>query len=89
MIEISYKDAKTLCIKNVDKKEVNFVFEDKKVFLEDFDVAYPGEYEKSGNLLEVKKYTDILFYKFLIDGKHMCIITADAFELKEEIVGFF
>jgi hypothetical protein len=89
MIEISYKDPKTLCVKNDDKKEVNFVFEDKKVFLEDFDVSHPGEYEKSGNLLEVKEYTDILFYKFLIDGKHMCIVTADAFDLKEEIVSFF
>lgn len=89
MIEISYKNSKTLCIKNSDKKEINFVFEDKKVFLEDFDVSHPGEYEKSGNLLEVKDYTDILFYKFLVDGKHMCIITADAFDLKEEIVSFF
>lgn len=89
MIEISYKNAKTLCVKNADKKEINFEFEDKKVFLEDFDVSHPGEYEKSGNLLEVKKYSDILFYKFLVDGKHMCIITADAFDLKEEIVSFF
>jgi len=49
----------------------------------DFDVTYQGEYEKSGNLLEVKEYTDLLFYKFLIDGKHMCIIYSDSFELKE------
>ncbi len=89
MIEISYKNTSTICIKNADKKEINFAFEDKKVFLEDFDVSHPGEYEKSGNLLEVKEYTDILFYKFLVDGKHMCIITADAFDLKEEIVSFF
>lgn len=89
MIEISYKNAKTLCIKNADKKEVNFAFEDKKVFLEDFDVTHPGEYEKSGNLLEVKKYTDLLFYKFLIDTKHVCIVTSDSFDLKEEIVSFF
>lgn len=89
MIEISYKNSSTLCVKNSDKKEVLFAFEDKKVFLEDFDVTHPGEYEKSGNLLEVKEYTDILFYKFLIDGKHMCIVTSDSFDLKEEIVGFF
>jgi len=89
MIEISYKDASTLCVKNSDKKEIIFKFEDKKVFLEDFDVTHPWEYEKSWNLLEVKAYTDILFYKFLVDGKHLCIITADAFDLKEEIVSFF
>jgi len=89
MIEISYKNPTTITIKNSDKKEINFTFEDKKVFLEDFDVSHPGEYEKSGNLLEVKEYTDLLFYKFLIDGKHMCIVTSDSFELKEEIVSFF
>lgn len=89
MIEISYKNASTLTIKNSDKKEINFAFEDRKVFLEDFDVTHPGEYEKSGNLLEVKEYTDILFYKFLVDGKHLCIVTSDSFELKEEILSFF
>ena len=89
MIEISYKDASTLCIKNADKKEINFAYDDKKMFLEDFDVTFPGEYEKSGNLLEVKEYTDILFYKFLVDGKHLCVVTSDSFELKEEIVSFF
>ncbi len=89
MIEISYKNDHTLCIKNADKKDVFFEIDDKKVFLEDFDVSFPGEYEKSGNLLEVKEYTDLLFYKFLIDGKHICIVTSDSFELKEEIVGFF
>lgn len=89
MIEISYKNEATITIKNSDKKDIFFAFEDKKVLLEDFDVSHPGEYEKSGNLLEVKEYTDILFYKFLIDGKHMCIVTSDSFELKEEIVSFF
>lgn len=89
MIEISYKDSAVISIKNSDKKEIFFHFEDRKVFLEDFDVTHPGEYEKSGNLLEVKNYTDILFYKFLVDGKHLCIVTSDSFELKEEIVSFF
>lgn len=89
MIEIKYTNPTTLTLVNSDKKEVNFVFEERKVYLEDFDVSHPGEYEKSGNLLEVKEYTDILFYKMLIDGKHVCIITSDSFDLKEEIVSFF
>ena len=37
----------------------------------------------------MKEYTDILFYKFLIDGKHLCIVPSDSFELREEIIGFF
>lgn len=89
MIEISYKNEDTIVIKNADKKEVFFNYNDNTVHLEDFDVTHQGEYEKSGNLLEVKEYTDILFYKFLIDAKHLCIVTSDSFDLKEEIVGFF
>lgn len=89
MIEIKYTNPTTLTLLNSDKKSVNFDYEARKVYLEDFDVSHPGEYEKSGNLLEVKEYTDLLFYKLLIDGKHICIVTSDSFELKEEIVGFF
>lgn len=89
MIEIKYTNPTTLTLINSDKKEVNFVFDERKVFLEDFDVTHPWEYEKSWNLLEVKEYTDLLFYKLLIDGKHVCIVTSDSFDLKEEILGFF
>jgi len=89
MIEISYKDANTLCIKNADKKEVTYNVESREVTMDGFDVSHQWEYEKSWNLLEVKEYTELLFYKFLIDGKHMCIIYSDSFELKEEIVSFF
>ncbi len=89
MIEISYKNSDTLSIKNADKKEIFFNVSEKTVHMEDYNVTHPGEYEKSGNLLEVKQYTDLLFYKFLIDGKHMCIVTSDSFDLKEEIVTFF
>ena len=89
MIDISYKNPHILVIKNADKKEVFFDFDAGKVSLEDYQVSFPGEYEKSGNLLEVKEYTDLLFYKFLIDGKHLCIVASDSFEMKEEIIGFF
>ncbi len=89
MIEISYKKWPVLAIKNSDKKEIFFDTQTRQVLLEDFDASHPGEYEKWGNLLEVKEYTDLLFYKFLIDGKHVCIIYSDSFELKEEIVSFF
>lgn len=89
MIEISYKKNNLLCVKNADKKEIAFDTELRTVMMDGFNVTYQWEYEKSGNLLEVKEYTDLLFYKFLIDGKHMCIIYSDSFELKEEIVKFF
>ncbi len=89
MIEISYKNEHTLCIKNTDKKEVTLDFDAGKVHMDDYDVSFPGEYEKSWNLLEVKEYSDIMFYKFLIDGKHLCIVSSDSFDMKEEIIGFF
>jgi len=89
MIEISYKKANIICVKNADKKEITYDTAERTVMMEWFDVSHQWEYEKSGNLLEVKEYTDLLFYKFLVDGKHMCIIQSDSFELKEEIVSFF
>jgi len=88
MLEIFY-EKNTLILQNHTKKHVRFDTKTEKVSLEDFDVSHPGEYEKFGVLLEVKDYNDILFYKFLIEGKHVCIVTADKFELKEEILSFF
>jgi len=41
MIEISYKNEDTLVIKNADKKEVFFNYNDNTVHLEDFDVTQP------------------------------------------------
>ncbi len=88
MLEIFY-DKNNLILQNHTKKHVKFDTKTDKVFLEDFDVSHPGEYEKFGVLLEVKEYNDILFYKLLIEGKHVCIVTVDKFELKEEILSFF
>jgi hypothetical protein len=51
--------------------------------------VHPWEFEKSGILLEVKIYNDILFYSFMIDQKHLIIVSNDTFELKEEILSFF
>lgn len=89
MIEIRYTTPQTLCIKNADKNEITFSFATDRVEMWDFDVSYPGEYEKSGNLLEVKEYENTLFYKFLVDTKHICIVPKENFELKEEILEFF
>jgi len=60
-----------------------------EVKIDDLNVVHPGEYEKSGILLEVKEYNNILFYSFTIEGKHLLIITNDKFDLKEEILSFF
>lgn len=88
MADIFYNNDK-LIIQNSDKKSITFDIEAKEVFIDDFLVSYPWEYEKSWILLEVKKYNDILFYKFLVDQKHLSIVTSDSFELKEEILSFF
>jgi len=88
MLEIFY-DKHNLILQNHTKKHVIFDTKANTVALEDFDVSHPGEYEKFGVLLEVKEYAETLFYKFLIEGKHICIITIDKFELKEEILSFF
>jgi len=72
-----------------DKKEIVFDTSSLEVLLDTFNVTYPGEYEKSGILLEVKEYSNSLFYKFLVDSKRVLIVTKDDFELKEDILSFF
>jgi hypothetical protein len=88
MIEIAKKSSK-ITILDSSKKWITFDILSGEVHLDWYDVNYPGEYEKSAILLEVKEYSDILFYNFLIDGKHLVIVTNDSFELKEEILSFF
>jgi len=88
MLDIFY-EKKDLVIQNSDKKAIKFNIESKQVDLDWYNVSSAWEYEKSEILLEVKNYKDNLYYNFLIDGKHLVIITEDNFEIKEEISDFF
>ena len=88
MLEV-YNKGNTFTLENSDKKKVELDIVTGNVMMDSFDVTHPGEYEKSGMLLEVKEYGDNLFYKFLIDGKHVLIVQSDSFEMKEEILSFF
>jgi hypothetical protein len=88
MLELK-KTAGTISIVDSNKTEIKFETQSNNVYLGDFDVSYPGEYEKSGILLEVKEYNEKLFYHFLVDGKHVVIVNTDTVELKEEILSFF
>lgn len=74
---------------NSDKKEIVFNTESKSILLDGFDVNFPGEYEKSGILAEVKETQDLLFYKFTNGGHHMLFLTTDNFELDEDTLSFF
>ncbi len=88
MIEV-YNKAWNLNITNSDKKNITFNISSGDVNVDDFNVSYPWEYEKSWMLLEVKEYANKLFYHFVVDTKHIVIISNDSFELKEEILSFF
>lgn len=74
---------------NSDKKEIVFNTESKSILLDGFDVNFPGEYEKSGILAEVKETQDLLFYKFTNGWHHMLFLTTDNFELDEDTLSFF
>ena len=88
MIQISQKNWQ-IYIEDSSKATLTFDGNAISVLLGDFDVNFPGEYEKSGILWEVKEYGKVLFYKFLVEGKHIAIVTSDSFEIKEEILKFF
>ena len=88
MIELSNNNW-VIQIKTSNKSSIFLDTGSKKVHIDSMDVGHPGEFEKSGILLEVKEFSDILFYSFTVDGKHIVIITDENFELKEEILSFF
>lgn len=79
-------------ILEIEASSKNKVFFDEKtgeLKIEDLNISHPWEYEKSGILVEVKKYGNNLFYSFSIDSKHVLFVLNDDFELKEEILTFF
>lgn len=88
MLELSQKNE-VISMKTTSKSIINFNTQSLEVAIDELNVVYPGEYEKSGILLEVKEYNNILFYSFRVDSKHIVIIPNDTFDLKEEILSFF
>ena len=83
------KKKNILEIESDSKWIIYFDEEAKEVKIWDLIVSYPWEYEKSGILLEVKEYSDNLFYSFSVDWNHVLYVLTDDFELKEEILSFF
>lgn len=88
MIELSNNKG-VISVETNSKNKIIFDTNSLDVKIDDLDVVHPGEFEKSGILLVVKEYQNILFYSFTIDSKHLVIVTNDSFELKEEILSFF
>lgn len=84
-----YNDSWIITVETDTKSKINFNTSTLDVFIDDLNVVYPWEYEKSGILLVVKEYNDSLFYSFTVDWTHLVIITDDKFEQKEEILSFF
>lgn len=88
MLDIS-KNWNNIIIKDSNKKEITFNTEKSSVAIDTFVIDFPGEYEKSGILAEVKEFDSTLCYSFTVDSKHLFIVTTDKLELKEEILSFF
>ena len=88
MIEV-FNRSWTISVETSSKNKITLDTDSLEVKIDDLNVVHPGEFEKSGILLEVKEYAETLFYSFTIDNKHLVIITNDQFELKEEILSFF
>jgi len=55
MLEIK-NNKNGLVVTDNNKSEIKLNTESLDVVLDGFDVTYPGEYEKSGILLEVKEF---------------------------------
>lgn len=88
MIEILRKNN-TIVIQESSKTVIEFDVSTGNILLDWYDVSYPWEYEKSWVLWEVKEYSWVLFYHFVVQAKHLIVVPSDSFELKEEILSFF
>jgi len=88
MLDI-YNSWNILTVETSTKNKIFFNTDTLETKIDEDDFTYPGEYEKSGILLEVKEYNGVLFYHFVADTKNVVIVTSDSFELKEEILSFF
>lgn len=87
-MEFKYSSEK-FEIETSSKAKIYFDEKINEIKIEDLNVSFPWEYEKSWILVEVKKYENNLFYSFSIDWKHILFILNDDFELKAEILEFF
>ncbi|MDD4151464.1 MAG: hypothetical protein PHR68_02510 [Candidatus Gracilibacteria bacterium] len=83
------KNGDVISVKDGNKKEISFDTDKNLVLLDGLDVNFPGEYEKSGILAEIKEIDSTLIYSFTIDSKHVFIVPTEKLELKEEIISFF
>lgn len=83
------KNWNSIIIKDWNKKEITFDTVKSSVSVDGFSVDFPGEYEKSGILAEVREFGGTLFYSFTVDAKHLFIVTTDKLEIKEDVLSFF
>jgi len=70
-----------------DKKTVRFAPEGLEV--DGLTIEMPGEYEKSGILLQTKFIGEILVHELQIERKVVGYVPAEILEASEELVGFF
>lgn len=88
MLEIFNKNN-IINIKNSDNVFVNINIDKKEVFIWEYFIDFPWEYEKSWILMEVLEYDNKMFYNFLVEWNTVVVIFDDNFDLKEEIMNFF
>lgn len=88
-MQITLKELVQYEIQTEEKSSIFFSTDSEKVYIWDYDVNFPWEYEKFWILLEVKEHKNTLFYHFFVEWKHIAIIPTDEMELSEEMLSFF
>ena len=70
-----------------DKKEV--VFNDTRVIIDWTVLDFPGEYEKSGFLVQIIEEKEKLFFQVRIEDKNVAYIPYDDIEITEDVWDLF
>lgn len=84
-MELSLKNGNVVVVS--DKKEIEFL--PSAMSLDGLMIDFPGEYEKSGFMLNFHEIQEKKLFVVRVEGHNIAYIPTDTLEITEEVVDFF
>ncbi len=70
-----------------EKKEITL--NDNQITVDGMVIDFPGEYEKSGILIQVKEENEKLYFTLQVEGKIIAFVPHAEWEIHDELINFF
>lgn len=81
-----FKCNNNVCISS-DKKEI--LLGSNQVTVDGMVIDFPGEYEKSGIILQVKEENEKRYFTLQVEGKIIAYVSHTEGEIQDELLNFF